>query len=272
MTQRRRVRVAPGGLVGRVLVPEPLHVRPVDDELGAGVLVVGLPVQVAVDDRVNQHLQRGQWSASMEQPQRGDRREVPACAVPGDHHRLARPELGGRDPRERVVGVIGRRREHVLGREPVVNRHQRAPGGHRQGAAHRVPVVNRPDHPPAAVVVHDRRRGARSGRIHPRRDVARLPGDEHVPDRGHQRPGPDELPHRPEPRPVLLRCQLPHRRRPRGPPPVQNRLRLRADRRARGHRRLLCSRISSLKKTHRALYASANPVYSLAATASHLSR
>ena len=83
--------------------------------------------KLVVGDRVDERLQRESGAPASRAMQRADRREVAAGTVAGDRERVtASPSnsdaLRG-DPLQRGPAVVERRRERVLGREPVLDRH-----------------------------------------------------------------------------------------------------------------------------------------------------
>ncbi len=154
--QRRGVRARAHRRVGRVVIPEPRHRVAAHDQLVGGI-EVGVAVQVAVGDRIHEHLQRD-LGPGLAGPLRDDRGEASAGAVAGDdqRHRAARDLLEvRRRPLERRPCVLDRRGVAMLGGEAVVDQDDRAAGPGGEPAGERVELVRRTEHPPAAVVVDD---------------------------------------------------------------------------------------------------------------------
>jgi hypothetical protein len=141
-------------------------------------------LRAALGHRVDQQLHRRRRQPSLPHQQAGDRGEVGAGAVAADSdpRRIAaqpagvgvRPPVGGE-------GVFGGRREGVLRGQAVVDREDVGAGVGGEEAAGPVVGVEVADHPAAAVVVDEKRRGcvrrARERHVVPRRDRPSGPGD-----------------------------------------------------------------------------------------------
>ena len=227
--QRSGVRMDTVGRIRHVVVPEPRHVRRVQDEVRLLVLRVVVRRQIAVDDRVDQDLQRDVRTA-LTRPQRHDRREVAARAVAGDDDRTA--ELLGR-PLGRRVRVVGRRGEAMLRREAVVDADDAGPRLVREVAHSRVPGVEVADDPAAPVEVHDGPGRVRHRLVDPRRDPAGGTGDLHVAHRLDVGPGARQLGQDGRESARLLRGHRGERRTAALGHHVQQLLRLRVDRQRR---------------------------------------
>ena len=112
-----------------------------------------------VDAGVDEELERGRLRLAA-QRERRDRGEVAARAVAadGDAARVGAERVrAAGDVRERGARVVGRGRERVLGREPVVDRQDAHAGEVREQAARRVVRRDRALDPSAAVVVDEQR-------------------------------------------------------------------------------------------------------------------
>ena len=140
---------------------------------------------MAVGDGIDEGLEADARPAVLGRVPGGDRREVRPRRVPGHGEalRVAAELVGVRaDPGEGGARVLRRRRERVLGREPVAHVDDDRLGRVGQRAADAVEGLDRAHHPPAAVEVGDH--GQRPGRGDgPRRvvdavriGVARAPG------------------------------------------------------------------------------------------------
>ncbi len=186
--KRRRVRLEAVS-VREVVVPEPAHsVR--GQVIAVRELAVGGRVQVGVAHGIDQQLER-ERQPRVAGAQCADGGQVPARAVAADRER-PRPsaDLFGvlRDPGRRSPGVVERRREAVLGGEPVVDRADDAAGEAGERRADAVVRDQAAQHPAAAVEVHEHRCGLVPGPVDARRDPtgrtghgALLPG--HLDDR-----------------------------------------------------------------------------------------
>jgi hypothetical protein len=140
------------------------------------VLVVGVRPERVIRDRVEQRLHREivgdrprvggtRRVVLLADTQRGRGRERAARARPGDPdpRRVAaqRPAVG-RHPGQRGVGVVDRRGKWVFGGEAVVHADDRTAGAVGEFPADTARRVQRPRHPPAAVVEdQDRQRAIR---------------------------------------------------------------------------------------------------------------
>ena len=120
-----------------------------------------------VDRRVDQHLRGDRRRAAVAGHQADDGGQVAAGAVAHDgqpvrvHRQLGRV-LG--DPLGGGVAVLGRDRERVLGRQPVLDRHDVDAGLRCQPGAPPLRLAGVAGHPAAAVEVRDDRRRARGVR------------------------------------------------------------------------------------------------------------
>ena len=155
-----------------------------------GALDVRGPRQVAVDDRVHEDLKRDVRTARIARTKRRDGREIPSRAVAGDHYRPVRVLL--RDPDERGERVVDRRREAMLGSEPVVDADQTRARCDRKHPADGIEVVERAEDPASAVEVGDRADRLRDRLVDPRRDRPRRARNLDVAHDGHGGPGADQ--------------------------------------------------------------------------------
>ncbi len=157
--QRGHGRIGPQRRVGAVLLPEPQHVRP-GEEQSLGELEVRGRGHAQVGGRIDQPRRDRRRAPGVAEPGRHHRRQRAARAVPHDRHGVTGPQLLGmaHDPsggRQRIIDCCG---EGVLGRAPIVHRDDDRPGDPGQHPAVPVVGVEIPDDPSPAVEVHDQRR------------------------------------------------------------------------------------------------------------------
>ena len=124
-------------------------------------------VEVAVAHGIHEHLQRERRdrprrARAARTPRRGCR---PRCRPPTAMRDASPPNSAAcvAAHSQRAPAVVERRRERVLGREPVVDRHDDRARRVRELAGDAVELLDAADHPAAAVEVHDDRE-ARLGR------------------------------------------------------------------------------------------------------------
>jgi hypothetical protein len=98
------------------------------------------------------------------------------------------------EPAQRRDRLVDRRRERVLGRQPVADAHHERARGRRERPRDAVERGDRADRPAATVQVgDDRQAGVAGGRIGTQRDPAVRTGDREVADACEPRPGTGEL-------------------------------------------------------------------------------
>ena len=171
--QRRGVRARAHRRVGRVVIPEPRHRVAAHDQLVGGI-EVGVRVEVAVGDRIHEHLQRD-LGPGLASPLRDDRGEAAAGAVAGDDQRhrtardlldvrrrpLAAPSMRPRPPR----GSGARERGGSRPGRPRIRSRRRAGGrARRTGPAYRAPTRRRGSRRSRHVRARSGRRAARARR------------------------------------------------------------------------------------------------------------
>ena len=212
--QRRRIRANAHRRVWCVVVPEPRHRVAADDQLVRGI-DIRRRVEVAVGDRIHEHLQRD-LRAGGRGALRHDSCEVPTGAVAGNGQgdRGAGDLLGIRGrPFERRPGIVKRRRVPVFRREPVINQHDCAIRPVGEQARERVELVERAEHPAAPVVIDDHSAGSVARDEDSRPDLAAVSRrDLPILNSGHRGSFAVKLDHLPAGLPGLARAQLMNRR------------------------------------------------------------
>ena len=162
----------------------PGHGAPVEEKRivrGTHRLVVSELIGIGINEQL-----AGQCRAVGARTQRYCRGQVPAGAVAADREAgRVGADLGGvpGDPAQRRVAVVDRRRERVLGGQPVTRHHDQRAGGVGQAAADAVGRVDGAEYPAAAEEVQQRgQRPPAGGPVQPQRQLAAGPGDRQVGD------------------------------------------------------------------------------------------